>query len=181
MNGVKRILRPLPSVTKTNAQKKAIARVPPPGLRCGNPKCWRKIDVKCAQQNDHSGYCRKKCMPGFRKNKSGTIRNIEKAWTPAQRRTARQLRRQVKIQAPEKIGFYDSREWRELRFRVLRKYAFQCMACGRSPPEVKIHVDHIKPRSKYPKLELDFDNLQLLCADCNIGKNNYSEEDLRPK
>ena len=44
----------------------------------------------------------------------------------------------------------------------------------------KMHVDHIKPRSKYPRLELDFDNLQVLCEDCNLGKSNRYKVDLRP-
>ena len=56
------------------------------------------------------------------------------------------------------------------------------MCCGRSPKEhgIVIHVDHIKPRSKYPKLELAFDNMQLLCAACNYGKSNIDNTDWRP-
>ena len=56
------------------------------------------------------------------------------------------------------------------------------MCCGRSKKEhgVVIHVDHIKPRSKFPELALEFDNLQILCDDCNIGKCNKYEDDWRP-
>jgi 5-methylcytosine-specific restriction endonuclease McrA len=42
-----------------------------------------------------------------------------------------------------------------------------------------MHVDHIKPRSKYPALELAEDNLQVLCELCNIGKSNTNETDWR--
>lgn len=79
-------------------------------------------------------------------------------------------------------NFYETDAWRELRFKVLRKFKFECMACGRSKKKhgVVIHVDHIKPRSKFPELELDLNNLQVLCEDCNLGKRNFSEEDLRP-
>ena len=35
-----------------------------------------------------------------------------------------------------------------------------------------VHVDHIKPRSKYPKLALVKSNLQVMCEDCNLGKVN---------
>jgi len=79
-------------------------------------------------------------------------------------------------------NFYLSNAWRELRYRVIRKYGAQCMACGRSPKRhgVVIHCDHIKPRSKYPHLELVFENLQLLCEDCNLGKSNIDETDWRP-
>ncbi|MCH9024334.1 MAG: HNH endonuclease [candidate division Zixibacteria bacterium] len=78
--------------------------------------------------------------------------------------------------------FYSSKEWRSLRYRVLRKYSAECMCCGRSKKNdgVVIHVDHIKPRSKYPYLALDFKNLQLLCEDCNLGKSNIDETDWRP-
>lgn len=77
--------------------------------------------------------------------------------------------------------FYRSREWLELRYRVLRVYKAKCMCCGRTPHEhgIIVHVDHIKPRSKYPKLELDFDNMQVLCAACNCGKSNIDNTDWR--
>jgi len=77
--------------------------------------------------------------------------------------------------------FYKSREWLELRYRVLRVYKAKCMCCGRTPQNhgIFIHVDHIKPRSKYPELELDFDNMQVLCAACNCGKSNLDNTDWR--
>ena len=53
------------------------------------------------------------------------------------------------------------------------------MKCGKS--HVEIHVDHIRPRSKFPKLELDFDNLQVLCKSCNKEKSNLHSTDYRPK
>ena len=79
-------------------------------------------------------------------------------------------------------GFYGSEEWRKLRYRVLRKYSATCMCCGRNYRKhgVIIHVDHIKPRSKFPHLELCFDNLQVLCEDCNIGKGARDDTDWRP-
>lgn len=69
--------------------------------------------------------------------------------------------------------FYKSREWRELRFDALAKYGHKCVSCGASPSTGAIlHVDHIKPRSRFPDLQLDINNLQILCDDCNIGKSN---------
>jgi hypothetical protein len=53
------------------------------------------------------------------------------------------------------------------------------MSCGVTAVSVQIHVDHIKPRSSYPELELDIKNLQVLCRDCNLGKSNTCETDLR--
>lgn len=76
--------------------------------------------------------------------------------------------------------FYASREWRTIRYMALNHYGNTCMACGISPKQgAIIHVDHIKPRSVFPELSLDFSNLQILCEDCNIGKSNKSKTDWR--
>lgn len=93
-------------------------------------------------------------------------------------------RRRKKKKVKNKVnGFYQSREWRELRVRVIEWHEGKCAMCGRTHKEhgVVIHIDHIKPRSKYPELELRFDNLQILCEDCNLGKSNKYETDWRPK
>jgi 5-methylcytosine-specific restriction endonuclease McrA len=73
--------------------------------------------------------------------------------------------------------FYDSTAWRELRYRVIKAQGRRCMACGSTSKT--IHVDHIKPRSKHPELELEFSNLQVLCVDCNLGKSNKDHTDWR--
>jgi len=72
--------------------------------------------------------------------------------------------------------FYRSWEWLEVRYKVLKKYGPKCMCCGSSH---KIVVDHIKPRRIYPELELEEDNLQVLCALCNRGKSYKDETDFR--
>ncbi len=78
-------------------------------------------------------------------------------------------------------AFLRSYEWRALRMKVLDKYGARCMCCGATPEHgVKMHVDHIKPRRKYPELALSFDNLQVLCEECNHGKGNWNERDWRP-
>lgn len=83
---------------------------------------------------------------------------------------------------PGMIGaqFYRTREWAAVRQATLVKYGAKCQCCGASRNTgVVIHVDHIKPRSKHPALELDPDNLQVLCELCNIGKSNTNEVDWR--
>jgi 5-methylcytosine-specific restriction endonuclease McrA len=45
-----------------------------------------------------------------------------------------------------------------------------CRFAGVGTPGNPLHVDHIKPRSKFPRLAIDINNLQVLCADCNLGK-----------
>lgn len=76
-------------------------------------------------------------------------------------------------------SFYRSEVWQEMRKLVLARYGYRCMRgidC-KGP----MHVDHIKPRSKFPKLELDFNNLQVLCESCNNWKSNIYYTDFRPK
>jgi hypothetical protein len=64
--------------------------------------------------------------------------------------------------------------WR-LRFLVMRRDNFKCVACGRNPatnPEIILHVDHIESWDKGG--ETVFENLQTLCSVCNIGKSNLN-------
>jgi 5-methylcytosine-specific restriction endonuclease McrA len=75
--------------------------------------------------------------------------------------------------------FYKSWEWKKVRYEAFLKYGKICSLCGAKPPESILVVDHIKPRNKYPKLELDIKNLQVLCNECNMGKSNIDETDWR--
>lgn len=77
--------------------------------------------------------------------------------------------------------FYASDEWRAVRYEAIKQHGARCQCCGRSPKKhnVVIHVDHIKPRSKYPDLQLEVDNLQVLCEDCNLGKMARDATDWR--
>lgn len=88
------------------------------------------------------------------------------------------IRRGIKSKKKSSDNFYSSWEWKKLRFEAIKKYGPKCMCCG---SEEKIVVDHIKPRSRFPSLELDFNNLQILCNDCNMGKSNDDYTDFRNK
>ncbi len=58
-----------------------------------------------------------------------------------------------------------------LRYRVLARDEFRCVACGASPANtagVKLHVDHKIPRAKGGRTVID--NLRTLCVQCNVGK-----------
>ena len=70
--------------------------------------------------------------------------------------------------------------WTSLRYKAFRKYGKKCSLCGRSSEDGLImHVDHIKPQSKYPELSRDINNLQILCSECNIAKSNKYEDNWR--
>jgi hypothetical protein len=60
-----------------------------------------------------------------------------------------------------------------LRYAVLMKAGFKCQACGAKPlpdNDVSLHIDHILPKSMGGS-DLE-QNLQVLCADCNLSKSN---------
>lgn len=76
-------------------------------------------------------------------------------------------------------GFYNSPEWIILRNQAFSKYPLKCHCCRENRGE--FHADHIKPRSKYPLLELLISNIQILCKRCNLGKSNIDETDWTPQ
>ena len=63
-----------------------------------------------------------------------------------------------------------------LRYQVLARDR-RCLLCGATKDDTKLHVDHIVPWSQGGPTELD--NLQTLCARCNLGKGNRAADDLR--
>lgn len=68
----------------------------------------------------------------------------------------------------------------KLRFSIFSRDQYTCQYCGRRPPEVKLHVDHVISRndggSDHPS------NLVTACQDCNLGKSSTSllVEELQP-
>ena len=86
----------------------------------------------------------------------------------------------AKAKAGNKFNFYSTQLWREARYQVLAANDGRCELCGHGKHDGKrLHVDHIKPRSKFPELELRIMNLQVLCEDCNLGKSNKDYTDWR--
>lgn len=121
-----------------------------------------------------AGYCSERCLSGNRKKEK---RIYSQAGS-------------IPINKPEKKkkhkkvskDFYESRQWLSIRYEILLQYGRYCMLCHtKSSREKPVHVDHIKPISKYPDLALNKNNLQVLCGDCNRGKSNVDETDWRPE
>ena len=58
------------------------------------------------------------------------------------------LKKLTKQKPNKNKGFYKSKEWLQLRYRVLRMYQAKCMCCGKSPHKhgIVVHVDHILSR-----------------------------------
>ena len=56
----------------------------------------------------------------------------------------------------------------KLRFEVFKRDSFRCQYCGRSAPQVLLHVDHIEPVAEGGTN--DITNLVTACSECNLGK-----------
>ena len=81
---------------------------------------------------------------------------------------------------PNSEDFLRSYEWRKVRMVVLKRDGARCRACGATPADgIRVNVDHIKPRRRFPGLALDETNLQVLCEDCNHGKGSWDMTDWR--
>lgn len=102
---------------------------------------------------------------------------LEKKYNRNRRKHAK-ANKKARRSKPKGDPFYRSWHWKKARYETLVKYGPKCMLCG---SEDRIVVDHIKPRSRFPELQLDLDNLQVLCNDCNMGKSNDDYTDFRPQ
>jgi hypothetical protein len=56
------------------------------------------------------------------------------------------------------------------RFEIFKRDGFRCGYCGRTPPAVILHIDHILAVSDGGSN--DASNLVTACIDCNLGKSN---------
>jgi 5-methylcytosine-specific restriction endonuclease McrA len=122
---------------------------------------------KTASQEAFTAKKKRKAKKKWLKLQDNKQKNQRKKWKAASRK-------------PDD-GFYKSEAWRELRFVALKRADGCCALCGRSNRlhGVVLHVDHIKPRSRFPHLSLVASNLQVLCEDCNLGKGNRDTTDWR--
>ncbi len=78
----------------------------------------------------------------------------------------------------QSVSFYDSDEWRQIRYKIFERDGKICACC--ETKNGPFHVDHIVPRSHNRLRELDPTNLQVLCESCNLGKKAHFTTDWRP-
>ncbi len=90
-------------------------------------------------------------------------------------------RKDLVVRRNNSTSFYLSEAWMRLRYRVIMTRGKKCEACNAQGSNITFHVDHIKPRSRYPELQFLESNLQVLCEACNLGKGNWDETDWREK
>ena len=119
-------------------------------------------------------FCNHACRNKFR------TKERERRFRPKSKRNRKINSRKAAL--IEKFGesFYTSDEWIHVRYEAIKQSRGYCEACGMGKRDgAKLHVDHIKPRSKFPELELEVTNLQVLCQLCNKGKSNTDMTDWR--
>lgn len=58
-------------------------------------------------------------------------------------------------------------EWQAIRVKVFARDGRTCKRCKTTE---HLQIDHILPKSKYPFLTFDLNNLQVLCRSCNFRK-----------
>lgn len=88
---------------------------------------------------------------------------------------------QLAIERKERLDetrqFYSSPEWDIIRKQVIKAKGWICSECGKPiTNSYDVTVDHIRPRSKYPELALDKQNLCVLCRSCNSSKGDRDSE-----
>ena len=75
----------------------------------------------------------------------------------------------VRIQPPQG-------KWHEWKQAIADHCAGRCVYCaipeGRFGGIRNFHIEHFRPKSKFPKLENDIGNLYLACAICNVLKSD---------
>ena len=141
------------------------------------------LDKSCPSTKELLMRCERHLgLPGFVGSKRDRMIRIINALggeiveaPPKKQKSARKRQKRDEMK-----GFYESERWMELRYRVLKANNGRCECCGRGKRDgVILHVDHIKPRSRYPELQWEISNLQVLCAACNYGKRAWDETDWR--
>ena len=81
----------------------------------------------------------------------------------------------AKKPTPDQVKKVRSGITKKIRFEVFKRDGFKCQYCGRSAPDVIVHVDHINPVSKGG--DNDLMNLVTSCESCNGGKSDRQLSD----
>lgn len=77
-----------------------------------------------------------------------------------------------------------SRRWQKKRKYIINRdngYCQRCFCKFRLINDQDLQVHHIKPRSKYPELMYEDDNLITLCRTCNLELGVQEQLDFTPR
>lgn len=91
--------------------------------------------------------------------------------------------RKTRLIAEGKIGRKGAEHpsWKGGRKNFLRNQAivrdnYTCQVCSLRDPEI-MQADHIKPRSQFPEMEFELDNLRTICPNCHERKSRKEHVD----
>lgn len=82
-------------------------------------------------------------------------------------RSSRKKKKQGNVYHHENKSFYRTPAWRGMREVIYERDRGCCKRCGKFVFGRKAHVHHIVPIKNNPLLELDPNNLILLCSECH--------------
>ena len=82
------------------------------------------------------------------------------------------VKKTKKPKKPKRV-YYTTEEWADTRKKIFDRDGKICHMCG-GPAT---HIDHLLPKSKYPELALNLDNLKPACKDCNFTKLDIVREE----
>lgn len=127
------------------------------------------------------GYCSSECAPKSRRLKQTRgfkkeVKNLN-PWLPNKQEIKRLGNR---VRKAKRINLWSKENrdrWIKIRYAVFLRDGKRCALCGIE--NGRLHIDHIKPMSRYPELAWDIKNLQVLCEACNLGKSDKDDTDWR--
>ena len=72
----------------------------------------------------------------------------------------------------KKTVYYSNKEWAAARKHVFARDGYHCYVCNATATQ----IDHLLPKSKYPELALNLENLKPICWNCNKSKQTKVDE-----
>lgn len=88
---------------------------------------------------------------------------------PHSEETIEKIRLARKFQVGERCPAWTGGKDRYWKAKAKERDNHTCQECGFSEEEIMV-VDHILPKSVFPELALELDNLQTLCPNCHARK-----------
>jgi 5-methylcytosine-specific restriction enzyme A len=85
-----------------------------------------------------------------------------------------------KYKSDAKNLLYQSAEWKELRKKVMHRDNYMCTKCKtKNSITNSLQVEHVKPKSIYPELMFDLNNVITLCKRCHAKTITFGRAKLR--
>lgn len=105
------------------------------------------------------------------------LKEMDKRWAAQEKAMAPAAPKAKAPQSPRRKQAQEA--IRKHRFDVFMRDGFKCKYCGRAPPAVELHVDHVVPISKGGSD--DPSNMVASCVDCNFGKRDKVLHVVKPE